>query len=225
MNQALERISKTLELANNNSNKNEAQNAILAAQRLMAKYHLSQEDVNDFVSEKENQDSKVIEEKAADETNNEKWKRRLMVTIAQNFRCDVYHFNRKLMLVGASEDIDITKRVYLYAKHSVSSSFKAFFDNKYGHMYVDATFRNKCKRDFAYGFINGLNEKFKEQKSNKEMALIVVNPKVEEYFETINFSGVFHSRRTKIEDSYCYSEGHKKGKTLADIDTQMEGEN
>ena len=94
MNQVLERISKTLELANNNSNKNEAQNAILAAQRLMAKYHLSQEDVNDFVSEKENQDSKVIEEKAADETNNEKWKSRLMVTFAQYFRCDVYHFIR-----------------------------------------------------------------------------------------------------------------------------------
>ena len=41
MNQILEKISKALRLGTNNSNTNEAQNAILAAQRLMAKYKIS----------------------------------------------------------------------------------------------------------------------------------------------------------------------------------------
>jgi len=51
MNQILEKISKTLQLGKNNSNENEAQTAILAAQRLMAKYHISQEEVDNFINE------------------------------------------------------------------------------------------------------------------------------------------------------------------------------
>ena len=50
MNQILDKISKTLKLGENNSNKNEAQAAILAAQRLMAKYKISQEDIKDFIN-------------------------------------------------------------------------------------------------------------------------------------------------------------------------------
>ena len=51
MNQVLDKIAKALNLGTNNSNENEAQSAILAAQRLMAKYHISQEEVNDFIND------------------------------------------------------------------------------------------------------------------------------------------------------------------------------
>ena len=49
MNQILEKISKTLKLGKHNSNENEAQAAILAAQRIMAKYKITEEDINDFL--------------------------------------------------------------------------------------------------------------------------------------------------------------------------------
>ena len=101
MNQILEKISKALRLGNNNTNENEAQSAILAAQRLMAKYHVSEEDVNEFLNENEKQDEQVIEENADNEMNNDKWKRRLMITIAKNFRCDVFYRGGKLIIVGA----------------------------------------------------------------------------------------------------------------------------
>ena len=68
------KISKALKLGTNNNNENEAQSAILAAQRLMAKYHISQEEINDFINENEEQETQVIEENATDEINNEKWK-------------------------------------------------------------------------------------------------------------------------------------------------------
>lgn len=105
MNQILDRISKTLRLGKDNNNKHEAQAAILAVQRLMVKYKISKEEINDFLNEneKQEQDSKVIEENAENETNNDKWKRFLMVTIAKNFRCDVYYHSRKLVIVGAKE--------------------------------------------------------------------------------------------------------------------------
>lgn len=223
MNQILEKISKALRLGTNNSNQNEAQSAILAAQRLMAKYRISQEEIDDFINEKDNQDTQVIEENAEKEMNNEKWKKRLMITIAQNFRCDVYYKGGKLVIVGAKEDILISKRVYLYAKQAILNTFKKFFKENYDLSFKDDSFRNKCKRDYAYGFIKGLSQKFEEQKAKSEMSLVVINPDVKTYLDNINFTGVFRGRRTRIDSNYCYEEGKYNGRTLADIDSQMEG--
>lgn len=222
MNQILNKISKVLSLGTNNSNENESQSAILTAQRLMAKYHITQEEIDDFIDENEKQETKVIEERTTDEINNEKWKRRLIIVIAKNFRCDVFYHCGRLVIVGEQEDIEISKRVYLYAKQAILNSFKKFFNENYSTN--DINFRNKCKRDFAYGFICGLRQKFEKQKENSEMALVIVNPKVEEYFKNINFGGVHRSRTQNISNNYCYHYGKEKGRNLADIDTQMKGE-
>lgn len=223
MNQILEKISKALRLWKDNNNENEAQAAILAAQRLMAKYKISEEEINDFLGENEKQENEVIEEKAENETNNDKWKRNLMITIAKNFRCDVYYHGGKLVIVGAKEDILISKRVYLYAKQAILNSFKEFFRENYNIYMISNTIRNKCKREYAFGFTKGLNEKFEEQKANSELALVIVNPDVKEYLSNIHFSGVHRSRASYITDNYCYEEGKQNGKKLADIDTRVEG--
>lgn len=223
MNQILDKISKALKLGTNNSNKNEAQNAILMAQKLMAKYHLSQEDVDNFLDENESQEDKVIEEKALNELNNEKWKRSLMITIAKNFRCDVYYLNHKLMLVGENEDINIVKRVYLYAKKAILDTFKVFFKENYETQYLSSTDRDKYKRQYAFGFIRGLSEKFEEQKANSEMALVVINKNVVNYLNNKHFSGIHRNKRSRITDSYCYSTGRHEGRNLADIDSSVKG--
>lgn len=222
MNQILDRISKALRLGTNNSNANEAQNAILAAQKLMAKYHISQEEVDDFLNENDKKTGEVVEEGAANEMNNDKWKRKLMITIAKNFRCDVYYQNKKLMIVGEKEDILISKRIYLYAKEAILNSFKKFFKENYNYYIIDSSTRNKYKREYAYGFIKGLSEKFEEQKANSELSLVVVNANVKEYLSKINFTGFHRSRGLYITDSYCYNEGKRKGRNLADIDTTIE---
>lgn len=222
MNQILDKISKALRLGNNNTNENEAQSAILAAQRLMAKYHVSEEDVNDFLNENEKQDAQVIEENADNEMNNDKWKRRLMITISKNFRCDVFYRGGKLIIVGAKEDILVSKRVYLYAKQAILNSFKQFFKENYENYSINNSIRNKYKREFAFGFIKGLSEKFEEQKADSELSLVVVNPKVKEYLNNINFRGFYRSRNSYITDSYCYELGKRTGKNLADIDTRID---
>ncbi len=225
MNQILEKISKTLKLGTNNNNANEAQSAILAAQRLMAKYQITQEEINNFIDENDSEDTEVIEEQAEKEMNNNKWKRKLMITIAKNFRCDVFFRGSKLILVGAKEDILITKRVYLYAKKSILNNFRIFFKENYETDITNNSMRNKYKREFALGFITGLSEKFEKQKANSELSLVVINPNVKEYLNNINFVGVHRSRKSYITDTYCYQEGKRKGENLADIDTQMEGVN
>lgn len=223
MNQILEKVSKALRLGTNNNNKNEAQNAILAAQRLMAKYHINQEDIDDFLNENESKDTEVIEETADNEMNNDKWKRCLMVVIVKNFRCDVYYRGKKLIIVGSKEDILISKRVYLYAKQAILNSFKIFFKENYNLYAVNNSIRNKYKREYAFGFINGIDEKFKEQKASSELSMVVVNPSVKAYMNNLNFKGYRRNRSSYITDSYCFEEGKKNGRNLADIDTQVEG--
>ena len=223
MNQVLDKIAKALNLGTNNSNENEAQSAILAAQRLMAKYHISQEEVNDFINDNDSQDTEVIEERGENELNNDKWKRLLMVTIAKNFRCDVFYRGGKIILVGEKDDIQISKRVYLYAKQAILNNFKKFFKENYQTAIIYNSTRNKYKRDYELGFIKGLSEKFEIQKANSEMSLVVVNQNVKEYLKKINFSGVRHNRPTSLSDTYCYREGKREGRNLADIDTRMEG--
>ena len=225
MNQILEKISKALRLGTNNANEHEAQSAILAAQRLMAKYKISEEEINEFLNENEKKEDKVIEEKAENEMNNNKWKRRLMVTIAKNFRCDVYYNNNKLVIVGAKEDILISKRVYLYAKEAILKSFRVFFKNNYEVSCISSSMRNRYKREYALGFIKGLSEKFEAQKVSSELALVVTNPKVKEYINNIHFNGIYHTRISHIYDNHCFNAGRRKGRDLADIDTQMKGEN
>ena len=223
MNQILDKISKALRLGKDNNNENEAQSAILAAQRLMAKYKISEEDIKDFLNENEKAEDKVIEENADGEINNAKWKNRLMITIAKNFRCDVFYRGGELIIVGAKEDILISKRVFLYAKQAILNSFKIFFKENYEIQYADSSFRNKCKREYAFGFINGLSEKFEKQKVNSELSIVVVNPKVKEYLSNKHFTGTHRSRKVYITDNYCYEEGKRKGRSLADIDTRVEG--
>ena len=61
MNQILERISKALRLGKDNNNENEAQAAILAAQRLMAKYKISEEEINDMLDNTDKLIDKAID--------------------------------------------------------------------------------------------------------------------------------------------------------------------
>lgn len=58
---------------------------------------------------------------------------------------------------------------------------------------------------------------------NSELALVVVNPNVKDYLSNINFTGVHRTRMSYITDNYCYEEGKRNGKKLADIDTRVEG--
>ena len=147
-----------------------------------------EKEINEFLNENEKKEDKVIEEKAENEMNNNKWKRRLMITIAKNFRCDVYYNNNKLVIVGAKEDILISKRVYLYAKEAILKSFRVFFKNNYEVSCISSSMRNRYKREYALGFIKGLSEKFEAQKVSSELALVVTNPKVKEYINNIELT-------------------------------------
>ena len=52
-----------------------------------------------------------------------------------------------------------------------------------------------------------------------------IGTSVKEYINNIHFNGIYHTRISHIYDNHCFNAGRRKGRDLADIDTQMKGEN
>ena len=78
----------------------------------------------------------------------------------------------------------------MYAKQAILNSFKTFFKNNYETYLINNSMRNKYKREYAFGFIKGLSEKFEEHKANSELSLVIVNPNVKDYLNNINFKSL-----------------------------------
>lgn len=81
------KVRKALALARNNSSEHESQTAMLMAQKIMAQYGLTMQDV----VEKIPQEKKVIHGEATNYGRNQWWKKTLSAIIAENFRCFSYN--------------------------------------------------------------------------------------------------------------------------------------
>ena len=165
------RIEKLLALAGNNSNQNEAQTALLKAQKLMLEYKIDE--------------SRLGKEKKLNIISvpcgvriNTPWGRGLMRIISENFRCMWYlsvagrtHYP---IFFGDEEDVLIARSVFrkvYYWLDANSINYAARMRRKTGSA-------AGIKADYILGFLYGLTEKFKEQlKSNEQYALMVITPK------------------------------------------------
>lgn len=112
----LTKIQKALALYEDNANSNEAQNALLLAQKLMAKYNLSMSDVQRHANK---EDMKIVHGDATNLRKNEWYEKSLSAIIAKNFRCFSYVRHRGgktvIVFVGHKEDVEICKTVFDFA--------------------------------------------------------------------------------------------------------------
>lgn len=215
----IEKIKKALALSNNNKNTNEAQAAMLMAQKMMAKYHIEMQEVED-VEEAEIQENEVNIKKGS-------WRKSLMKLICNNYRCDCFlkgSTGKRMIIVGAKEDIEIAKTIYEFAENQLINGFNKYFKNNYEE-YTAIQIKNAVKKDYAHGFIRGLNEKFARQKAeeikkDEQYALVVTNKKVEEYMNNLNFKGYYKSRKKDsfmFADPYAFINGRDKGLNMQDL--------
>ena len=110
----IEKIKKALALANNNKNPNEAQAAMLMAQKMIAQYHIEMQEVEE-VEEAEVQEDEVNVKKGS-------WRKSLMKVICNNYRCDCFlrgNTGKRIIIVGAKEDIEIAKTIYEFAENQL----------------------------------------------------------------------------------------------------------
>lgn len=226
MNQAIEKIQKLLALSKS-SNSNEAQSAMLMAQRLMIKYKISQKDVEEHSQEDIN-----IQDYHTNETfRGTSWKANLAAVIADNFCCynylRGYKYNvEKICFYGKDEDVTICKIMFEYAVKCINSTAAKIIremkkDRRRKHF-------DGVKNDYAIGFTFGLQNRFKNQLAeNEEWGLILkkdqeVTKKFTEFsnnhkFEYIAVCSDFGRHAA------AYNKGFEDGK-LFDISDKIERE-
>jgi hypothetical protein len=188
-----ERIKKLLALATS-SNENEAQAAMLKAQKLMMEHGLEMKDVEDI-----DFDEKEISKTYTDDTMSASWKVKLMRVIAENFKCEYYFSGRrgsnKGVFLGLKQDAEVAKMVFEYAIKKANAGA----DKCYDSYWLKGLPAKGVRGDYKIGFVDGLESKFAEQrKANPGWALVLVKDvAVTEEYSKMTFTGSMQARATQ----------------------------
>ncbi|SFR07108.1 DUF2786 domain-containing protein [Desulfoscipio geothermicus] len=218
----IEKIQKLLALSES-SNRHEAELAMLKAQELLAKNKLSLKEVKEFKTF-----SSAIKENITKVTfTKAKWKAKLAKLIADNFGCYHYFKTRRtntITFFGREEDITVCNIVLEYAVDCINSAVKRL---RYQYMREGCSTRG-LENDYALGFIDGLHEKFEEQKKrNQEWGLVLVKDKeVVDAYSQIKFKGTVKTNTYYQGYSEAYEKGYEDGEkfSISDKITERETE-
>lgn len=216
------KIQKLLALSKS-SNDNEAQTAMMMAQRLLIKYKLSIKDIEQY----KNELIKVNENRTGIRFRGSNWKSNLSQVIADNFGCYLFYRTgrtHEICFYGKEEDVIICNIILDYAIKCINSNG----DKLIKKLKKDRRrkYFNGIKNDYALGFIRGLDERFEAQlQSNKEWALVLVKNQVviDKYNE---FSSDFGKIQTDIKYDnhlFAFKLGKEDGKKF-DISNKIENE-
>ena len=218
------KIKKLLALGKS-SNENEAQNAMIKAQKLLIKYKLSIKEVEDYSTEK----IKIEDFKTSQKFRGKSWKSNLATVIANNFSCYLYYRtgNYKVHTVcfyGKEEDVMICNIMFEYAVKWI---------NLEGNKLVKIMKQDKrrkhfdgIKNDYALGFIAGLEERFKSQiKENEAWGLVLQKDQVviDSYNEFSSGFGKISVNEKFNRHYQAYKQGEYDGKKF-DVSDKIENE-
>ena len=206
--EVLERIKKLLALgdASKNNSEEEAKSAMLMAQKLMAKYDICAEDVEEE------------EEQYAHEMCEHKWDYAYRIPLAhvlsKNFRCMVYVHGKRIVFMGHPSDAKICKATFEFAYTFIQKKGNSIYNKRYSMGQTTKGVFNS----YAHGFIVGLQEAFDVQ---CQALAIITPPDVIDEFN--NLSKRWGTRKSKnisddVTDYSVWREGRVDGKKFMDKD-------
>lgn len=203
------KIHNLFKLAEGNSNENEAQNAMLKAQQIMAQNGIEQSEVKQILKPKE-----VLSEQITEVGRLAWWEKSLAVIIAKNFRCEIYiHKTRykggSVVFLGLKDDIQLAKMVYNFASLAIENDTLNFI-KQYKKQYV--VYNVGIKNDFMIGWVKGLDAKYKEQVNKNGWGLILVkDPLVQQELAKIHLRKGQSSSITRGHNNNAYGKGFENG--------------
>ncbi|WFA76050.1 DUF2786 domain-containing protein [Streptococcus suis] len=175
----IEKVQNLLELAYDAPNDEEGQTALLMAQKLMVKHNLSIGDIN---SSRKNDN---ISEKVGHwEYRMVWWKEELAGILGKNFRCQTIRRRlpdegvTQIIFFGYDMDAELCTKVYEGAILYLNYRLKRLFPTVTKARWKD------YKKSYLLGFLDGLDQRFKDQAySSEKFALTVQVPTevLEEY--------------------------------------------
>lgn len=215
MNKIADKIQKLLNLAGNNPNEEEAQAALLKAQKLMAQYNVDLESLGD--GKKELKCSLELTKVKANPRDNQ-----VQVIIANAFACKpIISCGRHLMFFGREDNAKAAKSCMEFIHKTMERGIRRIC-REYG---LESSERGASAiyNGYAKGFIEGLRDTVGAQ----TVALAVVVPEdVKEAFAK-KFPNVsqYKSKSTTWDPSYmnAYHQGKQDGRSAMNKRSLQEG--
>ena len=174
-NKIIEKIKKLMALSKS-SNENEAELAMMRAQELLVKHHLTMNDIKD----KDTKTNKlnILEIDLIIGKRITGWKIALANVLAKNFRCETFvatmlSGGKKLRVVGGEEDAKVVEILFTYAIGFIDSRSRSIrrLLRKQSETARGST------QSYITGFLEGLATHFENQiNDNIEWGLILVTP-------------------------------------------------
>lgn len=199
----IEKIKKVLALAENNPNENEAVAAALKAQKLMAKFHIEEQELGEEITEKNIDNLECIVNGKS-----QKWKIQLASVLAKNFRCRLYLTNGNVTFYGYVEDIKICSEVF-YSLYNIGVKLS---DKAKREARKECGTATGVRNTFCLGFVRGIQSELEKQCT----ALMIVVPKeVNNSFEDMTNGSGWKRRSSALKissDSRIYNKGFESGK-------------
>ena len=210
----LEKVKKILALASNNPSEEEAQAAMLMAQRIMAENGITMTEVegnHSFTDE-------VVDVPITQPHRTHWWYKILAMIIADNSRGEAYYYTvhqkSQIMLIGLKQDTEVATKVFNYAVDAVR-----YYTAKYVEKVKRDSVNNKLldlngiRNDYILGFLDGLKDKFKEQVEKNNWGLILV--KDNSVLKAVEKKGLQPGRKPVINfarSNNAYASGYRTGK-------------
>ena len=208
----LARIQKLLALSTSNF-KEEAESALLKAQKLMLQHGVSSAEISFDSAAHE-----PVVEREVYHSQTPLWHGRLAAVLASNFRCRTiwltrYRNDKKIRVmtfIGHEQDADVAAAAYAFAIALVKYNQRCI---KKRFPRVTSAYLNT----YVQGFIKGVRDKFSEQVKKEAWGLILVTPApVEKHYEDYNSVPLKPRGRAAelSKNDNAFSKGYQDGKTF-----------
>ena len=198
----IEKIKKTLALAQNNPSENEALAAALQAHKLMAKYNIHESEVT---LEEVKEDITSIFSEQKHNSSLHKWRKQLGAVVARAFRCKCYIAGQDVVFRGYRDDAQLALEVYLML-YTVGDRLGS---KAYAEQLSETGSGKGAYNSFVVGFLCGVRDAFDEQCT----ALLVITPKeVEEDWAEFSADMKTSKSHFSIMNSDLYARGYSEGK-------------
>lgn len=196
-----EKIQHLLALATS-PNEHEARSALLKARKLMAKYKVSEHELDDA----ENQDVKHIQTGVTYTQRRDPWAYSLAYVIAKNHCCETFRMAEKgkqtaeICFAGFETDAMICRNLFIYAVDCIRSVTK--------ELRKDSV---KKADGYGFGFTVGLNDAYEKQEKEENWGLVLVVPeKVKQSTSDMKKMPV-RNDKMKSSDARSFIRGLKDG--------------
>ncbi|MFT8878873.1 MAG: DUF2786 domain-containing protein [Oenococcus sp.] len=175
-------------------NDDEAQSALVLAQRLMLKYKIDEEQVQgaDLIA------NSIDEEKVTVYKSLHYWEDQLASVIANNFRVKMYYQNKgsykSIRYYGFDKDRVLAKEVFIIAYEALLAHSKKYLNRWYEkNFYVERTRKtsNYLLESYRVGFVEGLSEAFDKQVSalkGKYEVMVLIPKEVKDSYKQMSDS-------------------------------------